>query len=220
MNEISRRTWLGMTGAAAAAGIVGWAALSRDSGTGHGRKHRRTEVSAREAIRRHNLPNVALVTHEGKHVRFYDDLIKDKFVTLNMIYTSCRATCPLATANLVRVQKLLADRVGNDLFMYTITLDPENDTPEVLKKYAENFGVGKGWTFLTGKPKDIEFLRHRIGFSWADPKIDSQRAFHTGNLRYGNEPHMVWGAVPTLAKPTWIKECILFADWPNQDAHA
>lgn len=220
MSELSRRELLTMAGAAAAGTLLGLpGASAKEKGKEH-KEIRRAPLSPREAIRRHNLPNVALVTHEGKKVRFYDDLIKNKFVTLNMIYTRCRDTCPLATANLVRVQRLLKDRVGRDLFMYTITLDPAHDTPKVLKQYARDFGVGKGWTFLTGTPEDIEFLRVRIGFSWADPKIDSQKEFHTGNLRYGNEPHMLWGAVPTLAKPTWIKECILFADWPRSVAHA
>jgi protein SCO1/2 len=212
MSEISRRAWLGMASAAAAAGLVGLPALQRES--------RAASLSPREAIQKRNFPNVALVTHDDEPVRFYDDLIKDKFVTINMMYTSCKATCPLTIANLVRVQKLLGDRVGRDLFMYSITLDPPHDTPEVLKQYAETFGVAKGWKFLTGKPEDIELLRRRLGFSWANQEMDKQKDFHTGNLRYGNEPNMVWGAVPGMAEPEWVKECILFADWPKKVARA
>jgi protein SCO1/2 len=207
MSEMSRRAWLGIAGAAAAAGLVGLSPLQRES--------RAATLSPREAIRRRNFPNVALTTHEGEQVRFYDDLIKDKFVTLNMVYTSCKATCPLTIANLVRVQKMLGERVGRDLFMYSITLDPKRDTVKVLNKYAKTFGVGEGWKFLTGKPGDIEFLRRRLGFSWATPEMDADKDFHTGNVRYGNEPNMVWGAVPGMAKPEWVKECILFADWPK-----
>ncbi len=177
MIKMSRRTWLGMAGAAAAVGVVGLPPLQREG--------RAAPLPPRELIRRRNFPNVVLTTHEGEQVRFYDDLIKDKFVTINMMYSTCKATCPLTTANLVRVQKLLADRVGRDLFMYSITLDPKQDTPEVLNAYAKTFGVWAGWKFLTG------------------------------NLRYGNEPLMLWGAVPGLAEPTWVSECILFADWPE-----
>src|SRR5881296_3609855 len=151
MIKMSRRAWLGMAGAAAAVGVVGLPSLQRES--------RAAPLPPRELIRRRNFPNVLLTTHEGEQVRFYDDLIKDKFVTINMVYTSCKMTCPLVTANLVRVQKLLADRVGRDLFMYSITIDPKRDTPKVLKKYAKTHGVGKGWQFLTGKPDDIENLR-------------------------------------------------------------
>jgi len=196
-----------MAGAAAAAGLVGLPQLQRES--------RAAALTPRDLIRQRNLPNVALTTHEGEQVRFYDDLVKDKFVTINMVYTSCKTTCPLTTANLVRVQKLLGDRVGRDLFMYSITLDPKRDTPRVLKRYARTFGVGKGWTFLTGKPEDIERLRRALGFRWANKEMDKNKDFHTGSVRYGNEPNMVWGAVPGVAKPEWVKECILFADWPK-----
>ncbi len=78
------------------------------------------------------FPNVPLVTHEGKSVRFFDDLIKDKVVLINFVYTSCEDSCPLETARLAVVQRILGDRVGRDVFMYSITVDPETDTPEVL----------------------------------------------------------------------------------------
>jgi len=207
MNQMSRRAWLGMAGAAAAAGLVGLPQLQREG--------RAATLTPRELLQRRNFPNIELTTHLGEKVRFYDDLVKDKFVTINMVYTSCKATCPLTTANLVRVQKMLGDRVGRDLFMYSITLDPEHDTPEVLNSYVKTFGAGKGWKFLTGKPEDIEFLRRRLGFAWANQEMDRNKDFHTGTLRYGNEPLMLWGAVPGMAEPEWVSECILFADWPQ-----
>src|SRR5437667_2536391 len=151
MIKMSRRAWLGMAGAAAAVGVVGLPSWRRES--------RAAPWRPRGLIRRRNFPNVVLTTHEGEQVRFYDDLIKDEFVTINMMYTTCKATCPLTTANLVRVQKLLADRVGRDLFMYSITLDPKQDTPEVLNEYAKTFGDGAGWTFLNGNADDLEPLR-------------------------------------------------------------
>jgi len=172
-------------------------------------------TTPRDLIREDYLPNTLLTNHEGESVRFYDDLIRDKFVTINMVYTSCKMTCPLVTANLVRVQKLLADRVGRDLFMYSITIDPKRDTPKVLKKYAKTHGVGKGWQFLTGKPEDIEDLRIKLGFRWANPVRDANKDFHTGNLRYGNEPLMLWGMVPGIANPSWVAKCILFVDQPR-----
>lgn len=78
------------------------------------------------------FPNVTLVTQDGKSVRFFDDLLKDKVVVIYFMYTSCEDTCPLETAQLVRVQRILGDRVGKDVFMYSITIDPKHDTPEVL----------------------------------------------------------------------------------------
>ena len=208
MIKMSRRAWLGMAGAATALGAVGLPPLQRESRAA-------SSLPPRELIQRRNFPNIALTTHEGEQVRFYDDLVKDKFVTINMMFTACKAICPLTTANLVRVQKLLGERVGRDLFMYSITLDPKNDTPEVLKEYAKTFGVEPGWKFLTGKPEDIERLRRRLGFSWANREMDQDKDFHTGNVRYGNEPLMLWGAVPGMAEPEWVTECVLFADRPE-----
>jgi protein SCO1 len=84
------------------------------------------------------------------------------------------------TANLAHVQKMLPERIGNDIFMYSITLKPEEDTPEVLKEYAEMHGAGRGGLFLTGKPADIETLRRSLGFTSPDPEEDANKSNHIG----------------------------------------
>src|ERR1700722_14388731 len=94
--------------------------------------------------------NVAVVTQDGRTLRFYDDLMRGKILLINFFFTECDAICPLMTENLVRVQDLLSPRVGKDIFMVSITLQPEHDTPEVLAAYARTYGVGPGWVFLTG----------------------------------------------------------------------
>src|SRR5262249_6350347 len=96
-----------------------------------------TEAGARERIHQRYLPNVELVTQDGKQVRFYDDLVKNKVVTFNFFYANCENVCPIVTANLVKVQRLLGDRVGRDVFMYSFTLKPEEDTQEIIKDYAK-----------------------------------------------------------------------------------
>ena len=214
--SISRRAWLRAAGAVTATGLLAAPLAQRETRAAGSAAH-----TVREAIRRRNLPNVPLVTHEGEAVRFYDDLVKDKFVAINMIYTGCKTSCPLTTANLVEVQKLLGERVGRDIFMYSITLDPANDTVKVLRDFAETFGVGAGWKFLTGGTDEIERLRRALGFRWATPEMDADKDFHTGMVRYGNEPLMLWGGVPGIANPEWVAECILFADRPeNRRANA
>src|SRR5467141_2960649 len=70
------------------------------------------------------FPNVPLVTQDGVTVRFYDDLLKGKAVAIDLIYTNCKDECPLETARLVQLQKILGDRIGRDLFFYSITIDP------------------------------------------------------------------------------------------------
>jgi len=167
-----------------------------------------SQNEAREKIRKRYFPDVVLRTQDDKKVRFYKDLIKDKVVTINFFYAQCDGVCPGITANLARVQKLLADRVGHDLFMYSISLKPEQDTPKALKHYARMFEIGPGWTLLTGKPDDIELLRRSLGFTNPDPKLDKDTNQHIGNIRYGNEPLMEWAACPGLAHPKWIAESI------------
>jgi protein SCO1/2 len=143
-------------------------------------------------------------------VRFYEDLIKNKIVTINFFYANCEGVCPGITANLVKVQKLLGERVGREVFMYSFTLKPEEDTPAVLKQYAESYRVRPGWKFLTGHPEDMELLRRSLGFTDPDPKLDKDKSTHIGNIRYGNEPLMEWSACPGLAHAEWIVESILW----------
>src|SRR6267143_7104103 len=111
------------------------------------------------------FPNVPLTTQDGTVVHLYDDLLKGKAVVINVVYTRCTASCPLETAKLAQVQRLLGDRVGKDVFFYSISIDPEHDTPEVLMAYARRFHVGPGWLFLTGKHEDIQLLSKKLGLA-------------------------------------------------------
>ncbi len=134
------------------------------------------------------FPNVPLITHEGKTVNFFDDLIKDKIVAINFIYSHCPDTCPLETAQLVQVQKILGDRLGKDVFFYSISIDPENDTPSVLKEYRERFKAR--WTFLTGKKSDIIKLRRKLGLYVEEIQDGSNN--HNVNMIIGNQATGRW----------------------------
>ena len=129
-----------------------------------------------------------------------------------MMYAQCEGICPGMTANLARVQRLLGDRVGRDIFMYSITLKPEHDTPAVLKQYAEDHGVRPGWLFLTGSPDDVELLRRKLGFVDPDPAVDKDRSQHTGMLRIGNDAIGSWTACPALGTADGIVRSILWMD--------
>jgi len=137
-----------------------------------------------------HFPNVELITQDGKKVHFYDDLIKGKVVALELIYTTCKYNCPLETARMVQLQKLLADHMGKDVFFYSITIDPEHDTPEVLKAYAEKYRVGPGWTFLTGKEADIKLISKRLGLDKLPTGNDPDG--HMPSLLIGNETTGIW----------------------------
>jgi protein SCO1/2 len=168
----------------------------------------------RQRLAERSFPNVTLTTHEGKKVKFYDDLIKDKIVIINFMYVKCDGTCPGTTANLLKVQKLLGDRVGKDIFMYSITLKPKEDTPRTLKEYAEAYKVGPGWTFLTGDAGDIEMLRRKLGFFDRDPARDAVKSNHINMLRWGNEPHTLWAGCPASLAPNKIVKELRLVDWP------
>ncbi len=208
MSDLPRRKLLSFAAMAPVAGAI----LSTGAaGATHSRRgaHVDLQSEARERIRQRYFPDVTLYTQDGKRVRFYDDLIKDKIITINFFFTHCERVCPLVTANLVKVQRLLGDHVGRDIFMNSITLKPEEDTPGALKRFMERFGAKPaGWTFLTGKPDDIELLRRSLGFVNPDPRLDKDKEQHIGNIRYGNEPLMLWGACPGMAQVPFIAESI------------
>ena len=160
--------------------------------------------SGREVMRRRYFPNVPLVTHEGKRVRFYDDLLKGRIVLLNLMYADCTASCPLITANLLKVQKILN---RPDVFFYSLTIKPAEDTPAKLREYAEMHNIKRNWLFLTGAAGDLELLRVRLG--WNDPNPEKDRkdkALHSGMCRYGNEPLSQWSSIQGSADPEWIAE--------------
>ena len=145
--------------------------------------------------------NVEVKTHDGRTLRFYDDVMKGKIVMINFFFTDCDAICPLMTENLARVQELLGPRVGTEIFMASISLQPEHDTPEVLAAYAKTYGIGPGWVLLTGKKDEIDVLRHRLGFADSDPVEDADPEQHIGTVRIANEPMHRWAMSPALLNP-------------------
>jgi protein SCO1/2 len=162
-----------------------------------------------DAPRGDYFPNVVLRTHDNQPLRFYDDLLRGKVVLINFLYVTCGDICPLMTANLVRVQAALGVRLGREVFMYSITLDPQTDTPEALKQYAAGYGVKPGWYFLTGQDEEIQRLRRTLGLYDRDPRIDADKTQHTGLLIYGNEVTGRWGAIPALLAPERIVRAVL-----------
>jgi protein SCO1 len=150
------------------------------------------------------FPNVRLTTHEGKQVRFFDDLLRDRFVVVNFMYTVCEGICSGVTQNLKGAQRILGDRVGRDIFMYSLTLKPEEDDPDTLAKYARQHKIAPGWTFLTGSGADLEQLRRKLGFTDPDPALDAIRSQHTGMVKFGHVPTQRWAACPGQLKPELI----------------
>jgi protein SCO1/2 len=154
------------------------------------------------------IPDFRVVDQDGKGHRFYSDLIRDQVVMINFFFQSCGETCPLVTQNLRLVQDILGERMGRDIFMYSITLQPIFDQPHILNDYAKLWDVRPGWKFLTGEPDEIERLRWSLGFASLDPAYDLELDNHTGMLRYGNARLDRWAATPALSRPEWIAKAV------------
>jgi protein SCO1/2 len=149
-----------------------------------------------------HFPDVTLTTQDGVQVRFYEDLVKGKAVAVNVIYTSCTDECPLETARLAQVQRLLGDRMGRDIFFYSISIDPERDRPKVLKTYAGKFGAGPGWLFLTGRKDDIKLLARKLGLSRSSDALN--RDGHASSLMLGNDPAGQWMRTSAVDNPRFL----------------
>jgi protein SCO1 len=163
------------------------------------------------------FPNVPLTNQDGKQVMFYDDLIKGKSVAINVIYTGCKDECPLETAKMAQLAQIFGDKMGKDMFFYSISIDPKHDTPAVLKAYAKNFNVGPGWQFLTGKPEDIKVLVKKLGLSRGSDLANKDG--HTASLMVGNEPTAQWMRNSAVDNPIFLSATIgSFLGWREDPA--
>jgi protein SCO1/2 len=137
------------------------------------------------------FPNHELTNQDGETVKFFDDLIKDKVVLLNFIFTSCGSSCPLETARLKKVASLLDKRLGSDIFFYSISIDPDSDSVEILKSYHSRFELKKGWSFLRGKKEHVEEIQKRFGLFNGELKKENFGE-HSLNLVMGNQMTGKW----------------------------
>src|SRR4029079_8796715 len=119
----------------------------------------------REIIRQKSFPDVALVTHRGKTVRFYDDLLKNKIVVLSVISAQRAEGSATLMSHLGQVQQLLRGWFAEDVHFYSITATPEHATPERLQAFADAHGVRGKWRLLTGEPADVNDLRAMLGWT-------------------------------------------------------
>ena len=159
------------------------------------------------------FPNLVVVTHENRKALFYDDLLRGKTVMVNFISVKDEAELQM-TRSLAKVQRFLGHRLGKDVFMYSITTDPEHDTPHVLADFAEKHGVGPGWLFLTGQPNVMQTLKSRFfasatGHDHGTGPIEDCSA---GMVRYGNEAAGIWASCPAKSSPEWIAKRIAWLE--------
>ena len=138
--------------------------------------------------------DVELITQDGQKLRFYSDVLKNKVVVINTIFTTCTNICPPMSRNFERIQEAVGDRLGKDVFLVSITVDPETDTPPRLKEYARRFHARPGWLFLTGKKENVDWALYKLG-QYVQTKDE-----HNSIFIIGNEPKGLWKKAMGLAK--------------------
>ena len=141
------------------------------------------------------IPDVEVVTHEGERVRFYSDLVAGKTVAMNFVFTTCTTICPPMGAIFGRLQDELGDRLGDEVHLVSVSVDPATDTPERLAAWAANFDAREGWTLVTGETVTIERLLKALGVFTADA------ADHAPVALVGHDPSGTWTRTYGLAGP-------------------
>jgi protein SCO1 len=142
--------------------------------------------------------DVELVNQHGERMRLYSDLLKDKIVVINSFFTTCKGSCPVMLASFAKIQEHFADRLGKDLFMISITVDPQTDTPETLAKYAEQWKARPGWLFLTGEKENVDAALFKLG-QYAESKETHSNVFIIGNEATG-----LWKKARGLSEATTL----------------
>jgi protein SCO1 len=138
--------------------------------------------------------DVELVNQDGEKVRFYTDVLKGKTVVVNAFFTTCTSVCPPMNRNFEKIQEAFGDRVGKDIFLVSLTVDPATDTPARLKDYAAKFHARKGWTFLTGRKENIDWALYKLG------QYVEDRESHKTVVIIGNEATGLWKKALGMAK--------------------
>lgn len=159
----------------------------------------KTEEPARTTM---VIPDVKVLDQDGNALNFYTDLIKDKTVAINFIFTNCTTICPPLAATFARLQKEMGDEIGKNVHLISISVDPVTDTPERLKAWGAKFKAGPGWTFVTGEKQEMDKLLNALGAAVA------KREDHTPALIIGNDSKGLWTRTYGLAKIDQIRGVI------------
>lgn len=139
------------------------------------------------------LADLALVDQNGKRVDLYKDYIAGRRIVLHSFFARCEGSCPVMMAALQSLQKQLGERLGQDVSIVSITVDPAHDTPEVLARYAQRVQAKPGWHFLSGSPEQVDTALRRIG-QYADTPEN-----HMNLIIVGDDSSGDWRKIHGLA---------------------
>ena len=155
-----------------------------------------TNDAAAEEKARNYFTDTEVIDQNGKKQRFYSDVLKGRVVLISFIFTNCEFACPMQAQKLKQARAAMVPSIKDDVWYVTLSVDPERDTPEAMKKFAERQGVDESrWIFLTGKKENMEFLVKRLG--QYTPDIES----HTTLMLAGNTITKHWTRVMPMLTP-------------------
>jgi protein SCO1/2 len=157
----------------------------------HGRAAQPQKQAPEQTAAQKWFSDVGLLNQDGEKLRFYTDVLKGKTVVVNAFFTTCTSVCPPMNRTMEKIQEALGARVGKDVFLVSISVDPTTDTPERLKEYAAKFHAGKGWTFLTGKKENVDWALYKLG-QYVEDKNDHKTVIIIGNEATGLWKKVLW----------------------------
>ncbi len=117
------------------------------------------ELKYKRTIETYSMPDVTLVNQNGARVKLKNLITSDKPVVVDFIYGTCTTICPVLSAGYYNLQRKLGQNSSN-VRLISISIDPENDTPKVMKEYLKRYRAKPGWDFLTGSRSDIDKVMH------------------------------------------------------------
>jgi protein SCO1 len=161
-----------------------------------------TEDANPASLAEHYFGNAVLTNQDGKQLRLYTDILKGNVVIINSFYSNCNGVCRVTIPVFKQLQDDLGERVGKDVRLVSITVDPESDTPEVLKRYADGVGAKLGWEFLTGDKETVDQVLYKFGL-YTEAKEE-----HSNIFIVGNEPTGLWKKVLGIAPPFEIRRSV------------
>lgn len=145
------------------------------------------------------VPDIEVVNQNGRHVRFNSQVIEGRIAIVTGFFTTCSSMCPITQEKLSQVAKLLGSRLGKDVVIVSVSVDPENDTPARMKDWGEKFHIGPGWTLLSGKRAEVDTLLKSLGLSVPLPQRH-QSALMIGGTASGWVRISSWTSAEKLVK--------------------
>ena len=173
---------------------------------GHAKQGEKVETrrmsSTSDEKAREYFTDTILLSHTGEEMRYYSDVLRGKTVVISFMFTTCVDACPLINATLQRVQERLTDRIGEDIFIVSITVDPSNDTVAELAEYRKKFKARDGWLFMTGTVANIDVISQKMGQVF-------EKDAHLTALLVGNTNTARWRKIPPSLSDAVIAAQIL-----------